>query len=503
MSQSARIQFCHICEKPFTTENAYTRHTTYCRKAQGRHKRRSQACAACRSAKAKCSFEEQCQRCKKHGLSCIYGSKKIAPIANSRPAEIPGTTAAEQEDVATEFESAEPIIDDLQKETRNSCTTAHPPAATLGDDDDAFRDSVFNDEVSDLLGIDGTLIGSTLVSSLDDDDDAHIMSSQQLSQQQQLSLEPSATSSSSQQRLMHEIQGRNTYDDRLWSKFFFPSDPYASWSVYGDAEKWVMQPIYMPSSVSQTHASRVVRMLRSFPRMMLRRETFPPFIHTHQGHDLPEPIANCMSIAQIFCSRNTVNGAFVWRTIRAEQDRLVREMHRFSAKDLLAALQAYFVYMIMRAEDDTGYTSRDVEMISSMKALCAVYLDHCGIEDLVPESRNDRTTTWSLWAFKEGRRRSLLIYYLINRVFNIFIGHDCPLTNNFMALPLPSPRHAWEARSDSVWSAAYADSFETDRLMTFGDLVKETRFSTKRLDEWHCSIDYLGLILESAADLVV
>lgn len=72
-----------------------------------------------------------------------------------------------------------------------------------------------------------------------------------------------------------------------------------------------------------------------------------------------------------------------------------------------------------------------------------------------------------------------------------------------MALPLPSPRHAWEARSDSVWSAAYADSFETDRLMTFGDLVKETRFSTKRLDEWHCSIDYLGLILESAADLVV
>lgn len=348
--------------------------------------------------------------------------------------------------MATEFESAEPIIDDLQKETRNSCTTAHPPAATLGDDDDAFRDSVFNDEVSDLLGIDGTLIGSTLVSSLDDDDDAHIMSSQQLSQQQQLSLEPSATSSSSQQRLMHEIQGRNTYDDRLWSKFFFPSDPYASWSVYGDAEKWVMQPIYMPSSVSQTHASRVVRMLRSFPRMMLRRETFPPFIHTHQGHDLPEPIANCMSIAQIFCSRNTVNGAFVWRTIRAEQDRLVREMHRFSAKDLLAALQAYFVYMIMRAEDDTGYTSRDVEMISSMKvcmsficdcdllfllplppsvllasphlsvrkkithhhhqqALCAVYLDHCGIEDLVPESRNDRTTTWSLWAFKEGRRR--------------------------------------------------------------------------------------------------
>ena len=92
----------------------------------------------------------------------------------------------------------------------------------------------------------------------------------------------------------------------------------------------------MPNPVAQNNANYIIRTLRTFPQRMLRRATFPPFIHQPWPTDSngfiidgPEPIANCMSIAQIFASRTPESTAFVWRTIRAEQQRLVDEVRPF------------------------------------------------------------------------------------------------------------------------------------------------------------------------------
>jgi hypothetical protein len=74
---------------------------------------------------------------------------------------------------------------------------------------------------------------------------------------------------------------------------------------------------------SLQHASRVImQMLYAYPQMMLRRQTFPPFIHPHwhQKH-LPETLGNCMSIAQLFASRTPETEPFLWKMISAEQDR--------------------------------------------------------------------------------------------------------------------------------------------------------------------------------------
>jgi hypothetical protein len=92
----------------------------------------------------------------------------------------------------------------------------------------------------------------------------------------------------------------------------------------------------MPNQVAQNNANYIIRALRTFPQRMLRRVTFPPFIHRPWPTDLngfiidaPEPMANCMSIAQIFASQTLENTAFVWRTIRAEQQRLVDKVFPF------------------------------------------------------------------------------------------------------------------------------------------------------------------------------
>lgn len=80
------------------------------------------------------------------------------------------------------------------------------------------------------------------------------------------------------------------------------------------------------------HASRVImQMLYAYPQMMLRRQTFPPFIHPHWHEKrLPDTLATCMSIAQLFAARTPETEPFLWRTISAEEERFREQVSRKS-----------------------------------------------------------------------------------------------------------------------------------------------------------------------------
>jgi hypothetical protein len=84
---------------------------------------------------------------------------------------------------------------------------------------------------------------------------------------------------------------------------------------------------------AQTHATLIIQILASFPTMMLRKDTFPPFIHPRsfsaipgKEYDMPEALANCMSLAQLFKMRTKENSRFLWKSIRLEHERLWREV---------------------------------------------------------------------------------------------------------------------------------------------------------------------------------
>ena len=66
--------------------------------------------------------------------------------------------------------------------------------------------------------------------------------------------------------------------------------------------------------------------------MMLRRETFPWFIHPQSQllseparTALPEALSTCMSIAQMFALRTSETMRFLWRAIKTEYRRLLSE----------------------------------------------------------------------------------------------------------------------------------------------------------------------------------
>ena len=103
-----------------------------------------------------------------------------------------------------------------------------------------------------------------------------------------------------------------------------------------------IQVLQAERSHAQYSADLIIQALRALPMMMLRRETFPWFIHPHAHFSsktskatLPEALSTCMSVAHMFASRSSETQPFIWRTIRAEHRRSTMEVRslltRFSS----------------------------------------------------------------------------------------------------------------------------------------------------------------------------
>lgn len=114
--------------------------------------------------------------------------------------------------------------------------------------------------------------------------------------------------------------GAHSRQPRAWEDFF-PEDDVATvkWNTLTDRRLGV--------PVADHVANLVLHIIRSFPQMMLRRQTFPPFVHKYWHRSaLPEKLATCMSIAQLFESRTPETRPFLWRTVDAEERRMREEV---------------------------------------------------------------------------------------------------------------------------------------------------------------------------------
>lgn len=73
-------------------------------------------------------------------------------------------------------------------------------------------------------------------------------------------------------------------------------------------------------------------MLRSYPDMMRRRETFPPFIHPRcygseeDDWELPAWLQTAIKIAQMFYSRKNESKQAIWLAIEAEREKIQQEV---------------------------------------------------------------------------------------------------------------------------------------------------------------------------------
>ena len=82
---------------------------------------------------------------------------------------------------------------------------------------------------------------------------------------------------------------------------------------------------------AQRTANLMFHTLKSFPRMMLRHNTFPPFIHPHLiSLDIEENgmelITNCISLMHMISRRAPGSRKLFWKNVRLECERICHEV---------------------------------------------------------------------------------------------------------------------------------------------------------------------------------
>ena len=302
-SAIAFVSICPLCDKAYargslrshrplafwslnlSSESSYNRHVKYCQRAQNRRKGRPKSCTACNLSKAKCSFRKpQCLRCETKGLHCVY--KHLEP----------GTTVARR-----------------------------PHERGLQSTNDRGVHHEFDMNVEQVSNWTGDLPLESLP----------------------LDLEPPALEFDQGQLIQFDISNQ---DPKTWDSNPLQSPPTApavdtgQWQAYcesstpaitfppGDMISRLVPTTTVThlrfGSVALKHATVLIsNILSAFPQMMLRRQTFPPFVHGHwHTSSLPEKLASCMSISQLFSTRASETQAFLWRTIQAEDQRFRDEV---------------------------------------------------------------------------------------------------------------------------------------------------------------------------------
>ncbi|KIX05648.1 uncharacterized protein Z518_03620 [Rhinocladiella mackenziei CBS 650.93] len=264
------------------------------------------------------------------------------------------------------------------------------------------------------------------------------------------------------------------------------------------------------TAAAEQGARLVLHIIRAFPEMMQRRQTFPPFIHQHwHTPTLPEKLATCMSISQLFVSRTHETKPFLWRSIDHEEQRFRDELENYSKHETLAAMQALVIYTIIAIVDQDGeIPPRYGRLTRTFKMMTIRFIRLLGAAPFSEAEWANPSLQWEDWVFAESRRRLGCLWFIISRIVCPDADLLCPTLKACRNKPLCTAKAMWEARSREEWETARA-FFDAGLLYTdvwnFGALIdahyNRDPLNTMRLDAWEAGTDKMGVLLSIAISL--
>ncbi|KAJ5857159.1 hypothetical protein N7455_008053 [Penicillium solitum] len=264
--------------------------------------------------------------------------------------------------------------------------------------------------------------------------------------------------------------------------------------------------------------------LKSYVFTMLRHNSLPPFIHPSLVHSefSMEPLINCINLVHMISGEMKGNRKLFWRNVRMECERLCDEDSQgptLSKWELLAAMQALAIYIIIRLDDgETEYNGFDSLLIAAVTVVAQKLTE----SDIAGNFSLDGS--WEDWLFEESRRRLSVVYKVFNMLFYFEPATMCDLPTDLVLAPLPAKKHLWEAGNEAVWKSESQREGEVQTefgLAGSGDLVKlgenhggttlvhtsitasNPARSTASWEEWCEGMDGFGGLVMLAASMVV
>ncbi|KAI3327335.1 hypothetical protein HD806DRAFT_486756 [Xylariaceae sp. AK1471] len=216
-----------------------------------------------------------------------------------------------------------------------------------------------------------------------------------------------------------------------------------------------------PDHVSSV--SLAMRILRSYPSMMLVRGRLPPFINRpscpwaqpSESHHPQQPLINCAKIVQEFKSQTTTSKSWIWGQIWHEQERILAQHGDFDRWELLAALQALLIYCLLRLQGaPVGHSVFDASLLTTVSLVSQALASSVGecSDCSLPE---DPALAWRDWVFLESRRRTILIFQILGLLVDISTAVSYFSIAGLVLVPLPSTAALWSTRDFEQWKSEY------------------------------------------------
>lgn len=109
--------------------------------------------------------------------------------------------------------------------------------------------------------------------------------------------------------------------------------------------------------------------------------------------------------------------------------------------------------------------------------------------------------TWESWIIVSAKRRAIFAFYLLDSVYNADNHIPNLLAEELREVYVPDAKRLWEARSRSVWEAAYSQYLSewADGPMVISEFWQSPDTGSparqERIDRWAQGADEFGMML--------
>ncbi|EXJ89798.1 hypothetical protein A1O3_02865 [Capronia epimyces CBS 606.96] len=473
------------------TESTLKRHGYYCRsrRAGSTPTPRTRSCIACARRKARCDNQRpECSRCISKAIECHYPthtpkSTGLGPRAPSLVADAPPSPAgvANGRGQATGNGGDRDHNHGHAEILNHAPVTSDPEFAYLGADYLDWNDPSV--DFADFLHHDGS-----------------VKSPSQSRSSESSSWVPRSTSSTGLSS--KSVEGQLVVSSpNLSIPIPIPISTLSNYAL----RSFIQRPKIKTGH--QRIANLILHTLKSYPLMMLRDNTLPPFIHphlissddvesNHTRNDM-EPLTNCINLVRMISGGVRGSRKLFWKNVGLECERMYAEHLELNKWELLAAMQALSIYILIRMDEgETDHNNYDFQLVAAVTVI-AQQLGR--VSSFVPQTtrRNAAVERWRDWVYEESRQRLAVVYRVVNMLVYFEPASMCTLQTDLVLAPLPAKKQLWEARDESEWTAASErdpGSRTAFGLAANGELVK--------LDEGQLLCGSGGVLLYHPLDLM-
>lgn len=247
----------------------------------------------------------------------------------------------------------------------------------------------------------------------------------------------------------------------------------------------------------------IYRVLKSYAAVAARGRAIPLFVHPTQMNAPGSQLATCLSLARV--SENPLSGSEGATTIviQREMENIAQEHESYDDISLLAAFQAYLIYIMIlffRLSQGPSPFFRNA-MMTLQELACS---SARGGLVCTADAAHTRPS-WEEWTVAEAKRRTLYVMYLFDSVLSAHENLPTFLGTELRGLPAPSNKSLWQAGSRSDWEKEYniflaewtEKSLAIDELwplspeLGYPEIVRRRR----RVDQWLENLDEFGTMI--------